>query len=152
MKTVFNYLLLPEVDIVTVVNTLRKKEIWQILSQLTKVNPKPNSIKRFIVTIDPKNVERKIDLHGYNSREIKPLLEEFIDEAHQSRLPTILIIHGKGEGILKSETINILNNDPRILRHEPGIGEKGGFGGTIAELKYIDQINSNKRKNNTTKK
>ena len=42
MKTVFNYLLLPEVDIVTVVNTLRKKEIWQILSQLTKVNPKPN--------------------------------------------------------------------------------------------------------------
>ena len=121
------------------------------MSPKTRRRPKPNSTKRFIVTIDPKNVERKIDLHGYNSREIKPLLEEFINNAHQSRLPTILIIHGKGEGILKSETINILNNDPRILRHEPGIGEEGGFGGTIAELKYTDQINSKKRKNNTTK-
>ena len=41
MRTIFNYLLLPEVDIVTVVNTLRKKETWQILRQLTKINPKP---------------------------------------------------------------------------------------------------------------
>ena len=119
------------------------------MSPKKRRRPKPNSTKRFIVTIDPKNVERKIDLHGYNSREIKPLLEEFINNAHQSRLPTILIIHGKGEGILKSETINILNKNNKILRHEPAIGEEGGFGGTTAELKYSNQKILNRNKNNS---
>ena len=63
---------------------------------------KPKSLEKYIVSSNPKHTERKIDLHGYRSYEIRAILEEFIDQAHNSRLLTILIIHGKGEGILKS--------------------------------------------------
>ena len=110
---------------------------------------KPKSLEKYIVSSNPKHTERKIDLHGYRSYEIKPILEEFIDQAYISRLLTILIIHGKGEGILKSETINILNKNNKILRHEPAIGEEGGFGGTTAELKYSNQKILNRNKNNS---
>lgn len=41
LKTLINYLVHPEVDIVTVLNTLRKKETWKTLQKLTKVKPKP---------------------------------------------------------------------------------------------------------------
>ena len=119
------------------------------MSPKKRRRPKPKSLNNYIVSSNPKHAERKIDLHGYRSFEIKPILEEFIDQAHNSRLLTIVIIHGKGEGILKTETINILNKNKKILRHEPSIGEEGGFGATTAELKYSNQKIFYRNKNNS---
>jgi len=41
LKTILSYLIHPEVDIVTVVNTLRKKKTWKTLQKLTNIKPKP---------------------------------------------------------------------------------------------------------------
>ena len=41
IKTLINYSLLPEVNIATIVKTLFKKNIWEVLGELKDIKPKP---------------------------------------------------------------------------------------------------------------
>lgn len=58
-----------------------------------------------------------IDVHGYNRDMIRCTLNEFISDNILLHNKKIVIIHGKGEGILKSEIHNLLRKDKRVKRY-----------------------------------
>lgn len=58
----------------------------------------------------------KIDVHGYNRDMIKFVLEDFINDNVKLRNKKIIIIHGKGEGILKNEIHSLLKRDKRVKK------------------------------------
>lgn len=58
----------------------------------------------------------KIDVHGYNRDMIKFVLDDFINDNVKLKNKKIIIIHGKGEGILKNEIHSLLKRDKRVKK------------------------------------
>ena len=78
------------------------------------------------------NLLPTIDVHGYNRDMIRCVLNEFIRDNMKLKNKKMIMIHGKGNGILKEEIHNLLKNDKRVSRYY-----LDGFniGETIIELK-----------------
>lgn len=73
-----------------------------------------------------------IDLHGMDRVYAKIKVEEFINDNIKLKNKKIVIIHGKGEGILKDEIYKFLKKNKYVLNYK-----LDGFntGVTIVELK-----------------
>ena len=52
-----------------------------------------------------------IDLHGLDRLYARIKINEFISDNKMMKNSIVVIIHGKGEGILKNETINTLKTN-----------------------------------------
>ena len=76
------------------------------------------------------------DLHTIPPREIKPVVEEYLREAHRKGLRVVRIIHGKGIGVQREIVRSILSKSPYVSSYQDGGLESGGWGATIAVLKY----------------
>ena len=74
-----------------------------------------------------------VDLHGYNGDDAVTELE---NELYSSDASSILIIHGKGEGILKQRIRRYLSSCPLAKRVEYGENANlpGGDGVTVVYL------------------
>ena len=58
-----------------------------------------------------------IDVHGYNRDMIKCTLDDFINDNIKLKNKKIIIIHGKGNGILKEEIHFLLKKDKRVKKY-----------------------------------
>lgn len=63
------------------------------------------------------NVLPTLDLHGNTRDMIGVLINDFINDNIKLKNKTIVIVHGKGEWILKDETHRILSKDKRVLNY-----------------------------------
>lgn len=73
-----------------------------------------------------------IDLHGLDRISARVKTEEFITDNLKLKNYEIIIIHGKGEGILKEEVHNYLKNDKRVTEYKT---DNFNDGITIVKLK-----------------
>ena len=78
------------------------------------------------------NLLPTIDVHGYNRDMIKCVLNEFIRDNIKLNNKKIIIIHGKGNGILKDEIHTLLKFDKRVSNYYL---DCFNIGETIIELK-----------------
>jgi DNA mismatch repair protein MutS2 len=62
-------------------------------------------------------------------------LERFLDDALLAGLPSVRIVHGKGEGILRQLTRDYLKKHPNVGKFEDADPSAGGAGVTVATLK-----------------
>lgn len=78
--------------------------------------------------------ESRIDLRGMRVGEAMLTLQNFLDRALMSSTRTVVILHGKGDGILRRMVIQKLKEykDISNIHHPPE--EDGGNGITIADL------------------
>ena len=72
-----------------------------------------------------------IDLHGEDRVNARIMTEEFIKDNIKLRNKKILIIHGKGSGIVKNEVYKLLKNNKNIKSYELDMFNDGA---TIDEL------------------
>ena len=59
-----------------------------------------------------------IDLHGYDKVSARIKTEEFINDSVKLRNKKVVIIHGKGMGIVKSEVHKTLKNNKNVLNYK----------------------------------
>lgn len=78
------------------------------------------------------NILPKMDLHGYNRDMVKYRLDVFINDNIKLRNKKIVVIHGKGEGIIKDEVHRLLKKDNRVKYFYL---DSNNIGETIIELK-----------------
>lgn len=62
------------------------------------------------------NILPTLDLHGNTRDMIGVLIDDFIKDNIKLNNKKIVIVHGKGEWILKNETHHILSKDKRVTR------------------------------------
>lgn len=74
----------------------------------------------------------QLDLHGYDRESAKVAISDFILENLILGKNKLIIIHGKGQGILKSTVKDVLDKDKRIKKFYIGAFNNGI---TIVELK-----------------
>lgn len=82
-----------------------------------------------------RKAETELDIRGYTVDEGLYELDSFIDKAIMSGNKTIMIIHGKGTGALKTAVRNHLRKHPSVESMRKGVYGEGEDGVTVVELK-----------------
>ncbi|HXH61147.1 MAG TPA: Smr/MutS family protein, partial [Fimbriimonadaceae bacterium] len=78
---------------------------------------------------------REIQIRRMLAEDALEALERFLDEAVLAGLPSVRIVHGKGEGVLRKMTRELLRKHPHVKRYGDAMPEEGGDGATVAEFK-----------------
>ncbi len=81
------------------------------------------------------NASTEIHLRQMRAEDAQRELDRFLDDALLAGLPSVRIVHGKGEGILRKVTREVLREHSGVASFRDGEPAEGGHGVTIATLK-----------------
>ena len=89
----------------------------------------------------PEPVEIEItdvfDLHTIPPRDVKRVVEEYLELAREKGFPVVRIIHGKGIGVQREMVRTILARTEFVVDWTDAPPEAGGLGATIVRLKRV---------------
>ena len=89
----------------------------------------------------PEPVEIEItdvfDLHTIPPRDVKRVVEEYLEIAREKGFRVVRIIHGKGIGVQRQMVRTILARTDYVLDWTDAPPEAGGLGATIVRLKPV---------------
>ena len=89
----------------------------------------------------PEPVEIEItdvfDLHTIPPRDVKRVVEEYLELAREKDFRVVRIIHGKGIGVQRELVRTILARTEFVLDWTDAPPEAGGLGATIVRLKSV---------------
>jgi dsDNA-specific endonuclease/ATPase MutS2 len=75
------------------------------------------------------------DLHTVPPREIKAVVENYLEEAHANGFRDLRIIHGRGIGVQRDMVRSILSKTPFVASFSDAPPEAGGWGATVVTLR-----------------
>ena len=76
-------------------------------------------------------IEDSIDLHSFQPREIRVVVEEYLFQAQMAGFSQVRIIHGRGAGVQRSIVHSILKSHPQVLTFD----DEADRGSTLVALK-----------------
>lgn len=82
-----------------------------------------------------KEIRPELDLRGMNLEEAEYVTEKFIDDAVLANIPSVVIIHGKGTGVLRAGIHQLLKKNKSVKAFRLGTFGEGEAGVTICEIK-----------------
>lgn len=74
------------------------------------------------------------DLHTVHPREVKPVIENYLEEAHRMGFRALRIIHGRGIGVQREIVRSVLGKTPFVASFSDAPEAAGGWGATIVTL------------------
>ena len=77
---------------------------------------------------------REIDLRGRRADEVEPALDTYLNDAAQSDLSEVRIIHGLGTGTVRNIVREYLAGHPLVKSFRPGERDEGGDGATVVRF------------------
>ena len=83
------------------------------------------------VTIEITDV---IDLHTIQPKDVKRVVEEYLEQVHLAGFRSVRIIHGKGIGVQREIVRSVLSGTPFVETWTDAPPEAGGLGATIVRL------------------
>jgi dsDNA-specific endonuclease/ATPase MutS2 len=75
------------------------------------------------------------DLHTVPPRDVKPVVEAYLEEAHKLGLAALRIIHGRGIGVQREIVRGILAKTDFVESFQDAPADAGGWGATIVNLR-----------------
>lgn len=132
--------------------SIKNNDVEILIGEL-KSNVKLNRLERISNTAlkkEKKEISRRIgydthskmvdfspnlDLRGKRGEEILILIQNFIDEGHMFGFKDLRIVHGKGDGILREVTRNLLNGMSSVAKYQDEHADRGGSGVTLVTLR-----------------
>jgi DNA-nicking Smr family endonuclease len=78
-------------------------------------------------------IEDSLDLHTFAPRDIKSVVEEYVNAAHEAGLREVRLIHGRGKGIQRGIVQNALEKHPLVV--EFWDAPESHLGATVARLR-----------------
>jgi dsDNA-specific endonuclease/ATPase MutS2 len=75
------------------------------------------------------------DLHNVRPREVKEVVEAYLEEAHRLGFKALRIIHGRGIGVQRQTVRAVLARSPFVHSFQDAPPEAGGWGATIVTLR-----------------
>jgi DNA mismatch repair protein MutS2 len=107
-------------------NTPVKKSVNRGVAYQNMVNDMNARMANFRITID---------VRGKRAEEIELLIQRYIDEAIMLHVSEVSILHGKGNGVLRSIIRNYISGIPEVIHFADASLETGGSGITQVTLK-----------------
>lgn len=84
--------------------------------------------------IDFKSPGIQLDLRGKRVEEVRPELDQYLNDAYLNGMPTVRVVHGKGTGALRQVVRDQLAAHPLVSSWGPAEQKEGGEGATVARL------------------
>ena len=78
-------------------------------------------------------IEDSIDLHTFHPRDVRSVVEEYIDAAHAAGLREVRLIHGRGKGVQRGIVQQALERHPLV--EEFWDAAETHLGATVARLR-----------------
>ena len=78
-------------------------------------------------------IEGTLDLHAFAPRDIKSVVEEYVNAAHEAGLGEVRLIHGRGKGIQRGIVQQALENHPLVEAFWDAA--ESHLGATVAQLR-----------------
>jgi DNA-nicking Smr family endonuclease len=78
-------------------------------------------------------IEDALDLHAFAPRDIKSVVEEYVNAAHEAGLQEVRLIHGRGKGIQRGIVQQALERHPLV--EEFWDAADAHLGATVARLR-----------------
>ena len=75
------------------------------------------------------------DLHSVPARDVKDVVEAYLEEAHRLGFTAIRIIHGRGIGVQRETVRRVLERTPFVIDFCDAPAEAGGWGATVVTLR-----------------
>ena len=75
------------------------------------------------------------DLHTVQPREVKAVVQEYLQHAREKGFCSVRIIHGKGTGVQREMVRSILERTPFVFDWTDAPAEGGGWGATVVRFK-----------------
>lgn len=107
-------------------NSTVKKHVNRGIAYQNMVNDMNARMANFRITID---------VRGKRAEETEALIQRYIDEAIMLHVSEVSILHGKGNGVLRSIIRNYLGGIPEVKQFSDASLETGGSGITLVTLK-----------------
>ena len=78
-------------------------------------------------------IEQELDLHPFAPRDIRSVVEEYINEAHAAGLSEVRLVHGRGRGVQRGIVQQALERHPLVesFSDDP----RAHLGATLAKLR-----------------
>jgi hypothetical protein len=76
-----------------------------------------------------------IDLHAFAPRDVRRVVEAYLEEARAAGFRSVRIIHGRGRYVQRAAVREILERTPFVRDFTDAPPERGGLGATVAHLK-----------------
>ena len=83
-------------------------------------------------------IEDVLDLHPFNPRDIKSVVEEYVTAAWERGLREVRLIHGRGRGIQRGIVQQVLERHPLVV--EFWDAPESHLGATVARLRDTDDV------------
>ena len=86
--------------------------------------------------LEPVEIEitDSIDLHSFQPRDVKAVVEAYLDEARKKGFRLVRIIHGKGIGVQKEIVRKVLAEKHFVKKFKNTDEFSGNWGATIVEF------------------
>jgi DNA mismatch repair protein MutS2 len=82
-----------------------------------------------------RDIHHEVNLIGMNSDDAVHEMEQYLDQAYMSHLPSVRVVHGKGSGILRQAVQQRLRSIPYVKSFKLGEYGEGDSGVTIVTFK-----------------
>jgi dsDNA-specific endonuclease/ATPase MutS2 len=103
--------------------------------EIDPFNPFPSPIKLEIGDV--------FDLHTIEPRDVRPVVEEYLTQAHHKNFRSVRIIHGKGKFVQRAVVHKILARTSFVRAWTDAPPEAGGVGATVVHFRIgEDSIDS----------
>ena len=79
-------------------------------------------------------IERHIDLHPFRPREIRSVVESYLEQAIAKGFDEVRLIHGRGIGVQREIIRSLLDKHPAVLGFADAPPQRGGWGATVVRL------------------
>ena len=76
-----------------------------------------------------------LDLHAFQPRDVRAVVEAYLEEARKKGFRIVRIIHGKGVGVQREIVRKVLSENSYVRSFKSGDEFSGGWGATIVDLK-----------------
>jgi dsDNA-specific endonuclease/ATPase MutS2 len=96
------------------------------LEELDPFNPFPEPVELEITD--------SIDLHSFAPRDVKAVVEAYLEEAHQKGFRLVRIIHGKGVGVQREIVRKVLEKTDFVKSFKTADEFSGSWGATIVKF------------------
>lgn len=78
-------------------------------------------------------IEEALDLHTFAPRDIKSVVEEYVNAAYEAGLREVRLIHGRGKGIQRANVQQALERHPLVEQFWDA--DESHLGATVARLR-----------------
>lgn len=82
----------------------------------------------------PLPIEDSLDLHSFLPRDVRSVVESYLEAAAAAGFPEVRLVHGRGVGVQREIVRSLLARHPLVRSYADAPPERGGWGATIVVL------------------